>query len=72
MRDCPHCAAELTAAEEIGVRLLDRRSRANVRNVVGDGQALLLHDCVDVERDTDVWGPLTTTTTFVDQLVTLA
>ncbi|MEM9890633.1 MAG: hypothetical protein AAF962_07210 [Actinomycetota bacterium] len=62
---------ELAAEAEVDMQLLDRRSRANVVNVVGDTGALLLHDCVEVESDTDVWGPVTTTTTFVDQIVTL-
>lgn len=63
--------AELAAADQVDVHLVDRRSRANVMNVVGDAEALLLHDCVEVEADTDFWGPVTTSTNLVDQIVTM-
>lgn len=64
-------ADELAAADEVDVHLTDRRSTANVMNVVGDADALLLHDCVEVEADTDFWGPITTSTTLIDQIVTM-
>ena len=60
------------ADEDFDVEVLERRSQANVKNVVGDNGRLLLHDCLEEEEDRETFGTPLTSATIVDQIITMS